>query len=52
MGKYKPEPRYTVISMRVSDDEKEQIDTLRQQKSISNFAREALRHYLLTMKMN
>jgi predicted transcriptional regulator len=47
MGKYKEEPRYTVISMRVSDEEKALLDEMRRtaHKSISTLMREAVFRY-------
>lgn len=47
MGKYKEAARYNVISMRVSDDEKAQLDalTLQSRKSISRLMREAIEMY-------
>jgi len=47
MGKYKKTPRYNVLSIRVSDDEKAAMDEISRftQKSISMLMREALHKY-------
>jgi len=52
MGKYKKNPRYNVLSIRVSDDEKATMDEISRytQKSISILMREALNYY--SPKMN
>lgn len=44
MGKYKEEPRYTVISLRINDEERAVIDEIKRttQKCISTLIREAL----------
>ena len=47
MGKYKEKPKYNVVSMRVSDEEKATLKemTLLSCKSISRLMREAIRLY-------
>ena len=44
MGKYKTDPRYNVLSIRISDEEKAVMDEIRQHtnKNISTLMREAL----------
>lgn len=44
MGRMRENPRYNVISMRVSDEEREQLESLvnRTQKSVSDIMREAM----------
>lgn len=44
MGRMRENPRYNVISMRVSDDEREQLESLvrRTHKSVSDIMREAM----------
>lgn len=44
MGRMRENPRYNVISMRVSDEEREQLEYLvkRTQKSVSDIMREAM----------
>lgn len=53
MGKYKKTPRYNVLSMRVSDDEKATMDEISRytQKSISMLMREALNYYTPNMSV-
>ncbi|NJD91187.1 MAG: CopG family transcriptional regulator [Geobacter sp.] len=48
MGKYKEQPKYNVLSIRVSDEEKAILEELtrRDQISISNLMREAIRNYI------
>ncbi|NJD91536.1 MAG: CopG family transcriptional regulator [Geobacter sp.] len=48
MGKYKAQPKYNVLSIRVSDEEKAALEELtrRDQISISNLMREAIRSYI------
>jgi len=48
MGKYKEHPRYNVVSIRVSDDEKAFLDELsrRDRTNITNLMREAIRSYI------
>ncbi len=52
MGKMRENPRYNVISMRISDEEREQLDSLakRTQKSVSDIMREAMA--VLTMQLD
>jgi hypothetical protein len=47
MGKYKENPKYNVVSMRISDDEKLALEemTRRSSKSISRLMREAILLY-------
>jgi hypothetical protein len=47
MGKFKEKPRYNVISMRVSDEEKLALEemSIRGQTNINNLMREALAVY-------
>lgn len=42
MGKAKENPRYNVISMRVTDDEKEQLDKMRGKQSYGGLIRDKL----------
>jgi predicted DNA-binding protein len=44
MGKIKEQPRYNVISMRISDEEKEALEQVRRmtRKSVSDIMREAM----------
>jgi predicted DNA-binding protein len=44
MGRMRENPRYNVISMRVSDEEREQLESLvrRTHKSVSDIMREAM----------
>ena len=48
MGKYKSQPKYNVLSIRVSDEEKAVLEELtkRDHISISNLMREAIRSYV------
>lgn len=52
MGRMRENPRYNVISMRVSDEEREQLESLvlRTQKSVSDIMREAMN--ALTMQLD
>lgn len=47
MGKYKKQPKYNVISMRISDEEKLALEELTRNssKSISRLMREAMLQY-------
>jgi predicted transcriptional regulator len=47
MGKYKENPKYNVVSMRVSDEEKLALEemTRHSSKSISRLMREAMQLY-------
>lgn len=44
MGRMRENPRYNVISMRISDDERETLERIMQetQKSVSDIMREAM----------
>ncbi len=48
MGKYKDQPKYNVVSIRVSDEEKAFFDEMikRERTNISNLMREAIRCYI------
>lgn len=48
MGKYKEKPKYNVVSIRVSDEEKEFLDQIvrRERTNITNLMREAIRSYI------
>ena len=48
MNKFKENPKYHVVSLRVSDDEKAFLDeiSLRDRTSISSLMREAIRSYI------
>lgn len=47
MGRMRENPRYNVISMRVSDEERDHLDTLMKttHKSISDIMREAMEYF-------
>lgn len=47
MGKYKQNPKYNVLSIRVTDEEKALMDEMKRstRKSISMLLREALQNY-------
>jgi len=47
MGKYKASPKYNVVSIRVSDDEKAFLDEVsrRDRTNITNLMRKAIRSY-------
>ncbi|MBE0504706.1 MAG: CopG family transcriptional regulator [Desulfuromonadales bacterium] len=51
MGKYKKNPRYNVLSIRVTDDEKAVLHEMAQhsRKSTSALMREAITFYASTM---
>ncbi len=51
MGRMRENPRYNVISMRVSDEEREQLEYLmmRTQKSVSDIMREAMATFALQL---
>ncbi|HZV80685.1 MAG TPA: ribbon-helix-helix protein, CopG family [Geobacteraceae bacterium] len=53
MGKYKEQPRYNVVSIRVSDEEKALLDELtrRDRTNISDLMREAIRAYIPHLAM-
>ena len=48
MGKYKEHPKYNVLSIRVTDDEKAQYDEMKRRtnKNISKLMREAMHRYI------
>ena len=48
MGKYKEQPKYNVVSIRVSDEEKAVLDELtrRDRTTVTNLMREAIRSYI------
>jgi len=48
MGKYKEDPKYNVVSIRVSDEEKAYLDELtrRDRTTITKLMREAMRSYI------
>ena len=52
MGKYKKQPKYNVVSMRVSNEEKLALEEmmLRSRKSISGLMREAIQLYTPQLK--
>ncbi len=52
MGRMRENPRYNVISMRISDEEREQLDTLarRTHKSVSDIMREAMEIFTLHLE--
>ena len=49
MGKYKEQPKYNVVSIRVSDEEKAFLDemTRRDRTTVTNLIREAIAFYTL-----
>lgn len=51
MGSYKRKPKYNVVSMRVSDEEKQVLNELTRHssKSISRLMREAMQLYFPTL---
>jgi len=54
MGKSKEHPRYNVLSIRVTDEEKAIMDEMKQstRKSISTLLREAIHLYSPQLKVN
>jgi len=52
MGRMRENPRYNVISMRVSDEEREQLESLvrRTHKSVSDIMREAMEVFTLQLE--
>ncbi len=52
MGRMRENPRYNVISMRVSDEEREQLESLVRQthKSVSDIMREAMEVFTLQLE--
>lgn len=51
MGRYKEQPKYNVISFRVSDEEKAILDELsqRDRTTITSLLREAFMYYTLSL---
>jgi len=49
MGKYKEHPKYNVVSVRVSDEEKALLDemTRRDRTTVTNLIREAIARYTM-----
>jgi len=47
MGRMRENPRYNVISMRISDEEREHLENLMQKthKSVSDIMREAMEYF-------
>jgi predicted DNA-binding protein len=47
MGRMRENPRYNVISMRVSDEERDQLESLMKttKKSVSDIMREAMEYF-------
>lgn len=54
MGRMRENPRYNVISMRVSDEEREQLESLvqRTHKSVSDLMREAMMSLAIQLDRN
>ena len=54
MGKCKEKPKYNVLSIRVTDEEKALMDEMKQstRKSISTLLREAIQLYSPQLKIN
>lgn len=54
MGKYKECPKYNIISMRVTDEEKSNIEELKliTHKSVSMLLREAMNFYSPLLKVD
>jgi Ribbon-helix-helix protein, copG family len=54
MGKYKANPKYNVLSIRVTDEEKAFMDEMKQSthKSISVLLREAMQFYTPQLKLS
>lgn len=52
MGKFKDIVRYHIVSVRVSDEERETLDriSVESDKSVSELMREALQHIVLPMR--
>lgn len=50
MGRMRENPRYNVISMRISDEEREHLESLmnRTHKSVSDVMREAMDYFTAT----
>ncbi len=54
MGKMRENPRYNVISMRVSDEERDHLENLMQttHKSVSDIMREAMGYFSAHYELN
>lgn len=54
MGRMRENPRYNVISMRISDEEREQLENLvrRTHKSVSDIMREAMEAFTMQLNKN
>lgn len=54
MGRMRENPRYNVISMRISDEEREKLESLvrRTHKSVSDIMREAMEAFTLQLDQN
>jgi predicted DNA-binding protein len=54
MGRMRENPRYNVISMRVSDEERDHLESLMQttHKSISDIMREAMGYFSIHYEQN
>jgi predicted DNA-binding protein len=54
MGRMRENPRYNVISMRVSDEERDQLENLMKttHKSISDIMREAMEYFSAHYEQN
>jgi len=52
MGKYKKDPKYNVLSIRITDEEKAFMDAMKRstRKNISTLLREAMQQYTPQMK--
>ena len=53
MGRMRENPRYNVISMRISDDEREHLENLMSttKKSVSDIMREAMEYFSAKYEM-
>ena len=54
MGKYKVNPKYNVVSIRVNDEEKAFLDemTVRERTTMTKVMRDAIRLYIPQMKLS
>jgi predicted transcriptional regulator len=54
MGKYKENPKYNVLSIRVTDEEKALMDEIQRQtqKSMTVLIREAIQHYTCHLEVS
>jgi len=52
MGKYKKDPKYNVLSIRITDEEKAFMDAMKRstRKNISTLLREAMQQYTPQLK--